>query len=119
MYYHGYVKKEQIAEELSRYDASIVPLTVAIKGAVPSKIYDLIPIGIPILFCGGGEGAEIVSKYYFGMVSKPHDFKQLHNNIIELINLPDEEYSTISKNCLDMAKMNSILTNRYIAVTIL
>ena len=23
---------------------------------------------------------------------------------IELINLPDEEYSTISKNCLDMAK---------------
>ena len=104
VYYHGYVKKEQIAEELSRYDASIVPLTVAIKGAVPSKIYDLIPIGIPILFCGGGEGAEIVSKYYFGMVSKPHDFKQLHNNIIELINLPDEEYSTISKNCLDMAK---------------
>ena len=104
VYYHGYVKKEQIAEELSRYDASIVPLTVAIKGAVPSKIYDLIPIGIPILFCGGGEGAEIVSKYYLGMVSKPHDFKQLHNNIIELINLPDEEYSTISKNCLDMAK---------------
>ena len=28
----------------------------------------------------------------------------LRNNIIELINLPDEEYSTISKNCLDMAK---------------
>ena len=50
------------------------------------------------------KGSEIVSKYYFGMVSKPHDFKQLHNNIIELINLPDEEYSTISKNCLDMAK---------------
>lgn len=104
VYYHGYVKKEQIAKELSKYDASIVPLTVAIRGAVPSKIYDLIPIGIPILYCGGGEGAEIVSKYYLGMVSQPHDFKQLHSNIIKLINLPDEEYRTISKNCLNAAK---------------
>ena len=109
--YGGGNQAEKIKEYINKhpgcfvyYHASIVPLTVAIKGAVPSKIYDLIPIGIPILFCGGGEGAEIVSKYYFGMVSKPHDFKQLHNNIIELINLPDEEYSTISKNCLDMAK---------------
>ena len=99
-----YVKKEQIAKELSKYDASIVPLTVAIRGAVPSKIYDLIPIGIPILYCGGGEGAKIVSKYYLGMVSQPHDFKQLHSNIIKLINLPDEEYRTISKNCLNAAK---------------
>src|SRR5699024_1049529 len=83
VYYHGYVNKEKIDKELSKYYTSIVPLTVAIRGAVSSKIYDLIPIGIPILYCGGGEGAEIVSKYYLGMVSQPHDFKQLHSNIIK------------------------------------
>ena len=41
VFYHGYVSKDKIAEELEQYDASIVPLAVRIKGAVPSKIFDI------------------------------------------------------------------------------
>ena len=62
VFYHGSLPKERMREELTRYHASIIPLTVRIRGAVPSKLFDLLPLGVPILFCGGGEGEEIVKE---------------------------------------------------------
>ena len=60
IWYHGYVSKREMNEELKKYDLSIIPLAAHIHGAVPSKIFDLLPAGIPILFCADGEGARIV-----------------------------------------------------------
>ena len=102
--YHGYVSKDKIAEELSKYDASIVPLAVRIKGAVPSKIFDIIPIGIPVIFCGGGEGAEIIKQYNLGYVSAPGDYDALRNNIERLISLPTNDYRKLSANCITASK---------------
>lgn len=99
VFYHGYVEKQNMAQELAQYHASIVPLTVKIKGAVPSKIYDLLPVGIPILFCGEGEGADIIEKYGLGYVSNSGDFVALANNIRKIASLPEEEYKRIRMNC--------------------
>ena len=63
--YHGYQPKETINSVLGQYHASIIPLSVRIKGAVPSKIFDLLPHGIPILFSGGGEGENIIKAHGF------------------------------------------------------
>ena len=73
IWYHGYVSKKQINEELKKYHLSIIPLAAAIHGAVPSKIFDLLPAGIPILFSGNGEGARIVEECGFGLVSEYGD----------------------------------------------
>lgn len=100
VYYHGYLEKESMSQELAKYHASIVPLTVRIKGAVPSKIYDLMPVGVPILFCGGGEGAAIVKDYGLGFVSAPGDYVALKANIARLAALSDEEHMTLRENCL-------------------
>lgn len=99
VFYHGYVEKQAMAKELAKYHASIVPLTVRIKGAVPSKIYDLLPVGIPILFCGGGEGASIIEEYELGYVSNPGDFAALANNIKKIAALSEEEYKRMQTNC--------------------
>lgn len=99
VFYHGYVEKQNMAQELAKYHVSIVPLTVRIKGAVPSKIYDLLPVGIPILFCGEGEGAEIIEKYGLGYVSNSGDFVALANNILKIASLPEEEYKRMRMNC--------------------
>ena len=48
IWYHGYVSKQQMNVELKKYDLSIIPLATHIYGAVPSKIFDLLPAGIPI-----------------------------------------------------------------------
>ena len=73
VFYHGSLPKERMREELTRYHASIIPLTVRIRGAVPSKLFDLLPLGVPILFCGGGEGEEIVKENQLGLVSAPQE----------------------------------------------
>lgn len=98
--YHGYLAKEKMVEELQRYDASIVPLMVQIKGAVPSKIFDLLPVGVPILLCGGGEAAEIVRTYGLGYVSAPGDYDALRENIRRIAGLTDEAYGRLRDNLL-------------------
>lgn len=101
--YHGYISPDELRSELIKYDASIVPLAVSIKGAVPSKIFDLFPLGVPVLFSGGGEGAEIINSHKTGLTSDPGDYEALRNNIQILRNLPEDEYYDISANCIKCA----------------
>ncbi len=100
---HGYQSKDEISRILGDFHASIVPLAVSIKGAVPSKIFDLLPHGTPILFCGGGEGEKIVKSHVFGLVSAPGDYDMLKENIQKLKSLPDLDYLQIRQNCQEAA----------------
>lgn len=117
VFYHGYVTKDELSAELSKYDASIVPLAVKIKGAVPSKIFDLLPIGLPILFCGGGEGARLIEQYNFGLTSAPGNYEDLQKNILSLCKMSDKEYASLSENCIrvaqDVFNLDEQLKNTY------
>ena len=101
--YHGYVSKEKIGEELGKYDVSLVPLAVRIKGAVPSKIFDILPLGIPVLFCGGGEGAEIVKDYEVGLVSEPGDYSCISRNISKMAGMSNEDFRSLSERCISIS----------------
>lgn len=104
VFYHGVASKSEMENILSSYDASLIPLTVHIKGAVPSKLFDIIPLGIPVLFCGGGEGAEIVRNYQLGYVSEPRDYLSLEENLIKLSKMPPEQYISLTENCCHVAQ---------------
>ena len=104
IWYHGYVSKKQINEELKKYHLSIIPLAAAIHGAVPSKIFDLLPAGIPILFSGNGEGARIVEECGFGLVSEYGDYRTLEKNIRAFVDMAPEQYSAYSANCLNASR---------------
>lgn len=100
VFYHGYVKETQIRDILIQYDAALVPLITYIRGAVPSKIYAMMPLGIPMLFCGGGEGAMIIQKYGVGLVSEPGDYERLAANIKLFSNMSEQERRQMSENAL-------------------
>ena len=102
--FHGYKPKNEISSILCSFHASIVPLVVSIKGAVPSKIFDLLPHGTPILFCGGGEGEHIVTSYGFGFVSAPGNYELLKEKITRMKSLSDDEYLLMRKKCQDASK---------------
>lgn len=101
--YHGLLPKDKMNEALKEYDVSLIALAKPIKGAVPSKIFDILPYGMPILFCGEGEGARIVQDSGFGLVSPHSDFEALKSNVSTLASDKDE-YERFSAACLAASK---------------
>lgn len=99
VFYHGILSKSDMNMALTEYDISLIALSKSIHGAVPSKIFDILPMGLPILFAGDGEGARIVEENGFGLVSQPSDFKSLANNISRFSTMCVEEKKTYSDNC--------------------
>ena len=105
VYAHGFIPKEEISKRLSEMDVSIVPLATRIRGAVPSKIYDTLPQGLPILFCGGGEGAEFIESRKLGFISNPGDYGALRKNIELFGKMTSDEYKKMSDKCIDISKV--------------
>lgn len=101
---HGFVPKEEIAGRLSSMDASIVPLATRIRGAFPSKVFDILPQGLPILFCGGGEGAQFISSHEVGYTSTPGDYAALTENIKKLRDMSPAAYESMSARCISLSK---------------
>lgn len=103
VFYNGTLSKTELSNKLITYHAALVPLVNNIKGAVPSKIFELMHLGIPLLFCGGGEGAKIVDKYKIGFTSPPSNYNALSSSILKMKDLRSEEYEELKKTCLSVA----------------
>ena len=101
---HGFVPKEEIVERLKEMDASIVPLATRIRGAFPSKAFDILPQGLPILFCGGGEGAAFIFSREVGYISAPGDYKALAENIKKVRDMSTTEYEAMSARCVKISQ---------------
>ena len=79
--YHGSVKREDLHQVLMAYDIAIIPLVKRIFGSVPSKIFELSTLGMPLLYFGGGEGEIIVKTHNLGWVVPPGDYNSLNRTI--------------------------------------
>lgn len=112
VYVYGFLPKEQIARLLRDFDASLVPLVTHIRGAFPSKIYDIIPLGLPVLFCGKGEPAEFIKNNGLGYIAAPNDFNALIENIKTLSDLSDTEFQKLSQTCIDFSNSHLDFTKQ-------
>ncbi|WNM58121.1 glycosyltransferase family 4 protein [Candidatus Nitrospira allomarina] len=70
-------------------DIILVPLKMYITGAVPSKLYEAMASGRPVILVAGGEAAEIVRDHQTGMVVEPGDVASLVQAIRTLFTQPD------------------------------
>lgn len=61
----------EIPELLAAADLVVVPLGMYIPGAVPSKLYEAMASGRPIVLVAGGEAAEVVLRHKAGIVVTP------------------------------------------------
>lgn len=101
VFLHPVIKKQEIPALLQSFAGAVIPLKKGIYGAVPSKIYEAMAAGLPILFSGEGEGSKIIKKYEVGWVSSAGDYQQLENNIDDFVSNSEKRviYSNNGKNC--------------------
>lgn len=78
------VSRQDMPALLEQADVAIVPLKKRIRGAVPSKLYEAMAVGLPVLLIADGEAASIVKASGAGHVVQPGDIRGLVDAIREL-----------------------------------
>jgi glycosyltransferase involved in cell wall biosynthesis len=87
IYYHGNAPRKEIPTILYQYDLTIIPLIKPILGAIPSKIYEAMAAGLPIIFAGGGEGASLVKQHQTGWICEPSNFESIAKVLTQISQL--------------------------------
>lgn len=103
IFYHGRVPANEMPGIMTQYHVVLIPLKTSIYGAVPSKIFNAMANGLPILFSGNGEGAEIVRQQHIGLTNAAGDYSVLQHNIERMMQLDNTLYNTMRDNCLKCA----------------
>jgi len=67
------VAREEVPSLLASADIALVPLKDRLFGAVPSKIYEAMASGLPIVLAAEGEAADIVRDSQAGIAVEPGD----------------------------------------------
>lgn len=104
IFFHGSKSSTEIKKIIRNYDIALVPLKNRILGAVPSKIFELMQLGVPILYTSKGEASEIINKYRIGFVTEQNNINSIKKTILKFNELDVFEYKNMSKNCLDLHK---------------
>ncbi|MDQ2921294.1 MAG: glycosyltransferase family 4 protein [Acidobacteriota bacterium] len=79
---------KDIPSLLASADVALVTLKTYISGAVPSKLYEAMASGLPVVLVAEGEAAEIVRQHDAGITVTPGDVHGLIKAMKALINDP-------------------------------
>ncbi|MCU0393530.1 MAG: glycosyltransferase family 4 protein [Thermoflexibacter sp.] len=104
IYLHDPVPQAEVPTILQGYDCALIAQKAIVLGTVPSKIYEAMSVGLPILFCGGGEGAAIVEQNQIGLVCLPNNIEMLENNILKLKDIDIKQRQEIKEKGRAIAK---------------
>ena len=98
------VSRKEISKYWSLLDFSLTHLrdNKIFKTVIPSKMFESIAMGIPILHGVQGESSDIVVKENIGYVFKSEDHLDLLEKI-RVITSNKKNYSHLKKNCLNAA----------------
>lgn len=80
------VPKSEVARYWSLLDTSIIHLrkTPLFKTVIPSKLFECMAMGLPVLHGVEGESAEIVTETGVGITFQPENHRELTGHLIEL-----------------------------------
>lgn len=81
----GRIPNRQIYTILTGSDICFVSLVnEKLKDSVPTKIYEALGAGCPVLLAAEGDAAKVVADSEFGMVVKPNDTEALWNAFVKM-----------------------------------
>ncbi len=81
-------RSEEIPALIAGCDIVLVPLTSYLLGAVPSKLYEAMAGGKPIILVASGEASQIINEHQAGIAVEPGDIKGLVQALKTLLAQP-------------------------------
>lgn len=104
--FYGYRSEKEIATALRYAQLSYVSLSNdRLIDSVPSKLYEALAFGCPVLLSAVGDSANLVNKLKYGKVSVPNsyeelvaDFRYIFENYAIFVNRKEEVMSFMLKN---------------------
>ena len=98
------VPKEEVNRYWSLLDVCIIHLKKEplFRTVIPSKLFESMGMGIPVLHGVQGESADIVEKEQSGLLFEPENANELVDKLIMLKNNP-EQYRKTKDSCLNSA----------------
>ena len=84
--FRGVVTRRESLELLALADATIVPLHRGLTDAIPSKMFDALAIGCPMILSARGESVELLTRSETGLHVEPNDAVALARGIVECCN---------------------------------
>lgn len=99
------VTKGEVARYWSILDVAIIHLKKIplFTNVIPSKLFECMGMGVPILHGVAGESAELVKKEGVGIVFEPENAKELADGVVRLwTDMP--LYRKLRANCIDAAR---------------
>lgn len=113
------VPKDEVARYWSLIDVSIIHLrrTELFTTVIPSKLFECLGMGIPVLHGVAGESAEIVEREGVGLVVEPENAEALSAGLAQLADDP-ELLARLRARCLAAAPTydRSVLARRMLDV---
>ncbi|HPO91641.1 MAG TPA: glycosyltransferase family 4 protein [Victivallales bacterium] len=102
------VPAEKMPKLLSQFDLALVPLKniELFEGARPSKIFELMGVQIPFIFCGRGEGAKIAEESGGAVIVPPETPEKLADAIVDFVKLPEETRIEMGRKARKFAENN-------------
>jgi len=81
---------EQMVELLAAVDVSVVPLkrNDLFKGALPSKLFEALGAGVPVIAALDGEAKELIAQSESGLLVEPENPEDMSQKILRLLRDP-------------------------------
>ena len=96
------VDQERIPAFLASCDVAIVPLAAEFPSTMPSKVYETLASGVPVVISKGCEGARLVEEGKAGRTFRPRDSNELADVLVELEG-DRETLGQLKSNCRELA----------------
>lgn len=87
--FHPRQPKERMPAILASMDASLIPLSASLPGTMPSKVYEALAAGVPVVVTAGCEAEQLVQRYNIGRLFPAGDDAVLAAAIRELADRAD------------------------------
>jgi len=99
------VPRDEVKRYWSLLDASIIHLKKdrTFRAVIPSKLFECMAMGIPVLHGVQGESAEIVEDNKIGLAFEPENADQLAT-CLERLRQDEDLYVELRQNCLSVAR---------------